>query len=171
MPLAIASQTDDAALKRRMALAGSSGPLAAFQNLRVVGIAMFACLGGLLYGYNQGVFSGMLDIVGCIVFNLLILCDNLGVLTMTAFGNHMGAYTTDSTKKGWLTSILELGAWFGTLYSGFLAEVLSRKYAILINTAIFILGVIIQCTAVSSSGANSILAGRFITGMGVGSLS
>uniref|UniRef100_A0A093V3N8 Quinate permease n=1 Tax=Talaromyces marneffei PM1 TaxID=1077442 RepID=A0A093V3N8_TALMA len=151
MPLAIASQTDDAALKRRMALAGSSGPLAAFQNLRVVGIAMFACLGGLLYGYNQGVFSG--------------------VLTMTAFGNHMGAYTTDSTKKGWLTSILELGAWFGTLYSGFLAEVLSRKYAILINTAIFILGVIIQCTAVSSSGANSILAGRFITGMGVGSLS
>lgn len=58
MPLAIASQTDDVALKRRMALAGSSGPLAAFQNLRVVGIAMFACLGGLLYGYNQGVFSG-----------------------------------------------------------------------------------------------------------------
>jgi MFS family permease len=95
----------------------------------------------------------------------------IGVLTMTAFGNHMGEYTTNSTKKGWLTSILELGAWFGTLYSGFLAEVLSRKYAILINTAIFILGVVIQCTAVSSSGANSILAGRFITGMGVGSLS
>lgn len=60
MPLAIASQTDDVALKRRMALAGSSGPMAAFHNLRVVGIAMFACLGGLLYGYNQGVFSGML---------------------------------------------------------------------------------------------------------------
>lgn len=51
---------EDAALKRRMALAGSSGPLAIFQNLRVVGIAMFACLGGLLYGYNQGVFSGTL---------------------------------------------------------------------------------------------------------------
>ncbi|RAO72431.1 uncharacterized protein BHQ10_008443 [Talaromyces amestolkiae] len=151
MPLAIASQTDDVALKRRMALAGSSGPMAAFHNLRVVGIAMFACLGGLLYGYNQGVFSG--------------------VLTMTAFGEHMGDYTTNSTKKGWLTSILELGAWFGTLYSGFLAEVLSRKYAILINTAIFILGVVIQCTAVTSSGPNSILAGRFITGMGVGSLS
>ena len=90
----------------------------------------------------------------------------------------MGSYITnqqtldwDTSKQGWLTSILELGAWFGTLYSGFLAEVLSRKYAILINTAIFILGVIIQCTAVTSSGASSILAGRFITGMGVGSLS
>lgn len=53
------SQTDDAALKRRLALARSTGPLAFFQNLRVVGIAAFACLGGLLYGYNQGVFSGV----------------------------------------------------------------------------------------------------------------
>ncbi|KAL1983778.1 hypothetical protein VTN96DRAFT_9864 [Rasamsonia emersonii] len=145
------SQTEDAALKRRLALARSTGPLAFFQNLRVVGIATFACLGGLLYGYNQGVFSG--------------------ILTMTSFGKHMGEYVADSTKKGWLTAILELGAWFGTLYSGFLAEVLSRKYSILVSTAIFILGVVIQCTAVSASGPKSILAGRFITGMGVGSLS
>jgi MFS family permease len=56
----------------------------------------------------------------------------------------MGVYVSNQTKKGWLTSILELGAWFGTLYSGFLAEIISRKYAILVNTAIFILGVIIQ---------------------------
>lgn len=90
---------------------------------------------------------------------------------MTSFKNHMGAYTSDSTKMGWLTSILELGAWFGTLYCGFLAEIISRKYAILVNTGVFILGVIIQCTAVTSSGHNSILAGRFIVGMGVGSLS
>jgi hypothetical protein len=34
--------------------------LALFQNLRVFGVACFACLGGLLYGYNQGVFSGVL---------------------------------------------------------------------------------------------------------------
>jgi MFS family permease len=90
---------------------------------------------------------------------------------MASFDNHMGVYTSNTTKKGWLTSILELGAWFGTLYSGFLAEVLSRKYAILVNTVIFVVGVVIQCTAITSSGANSILAGRFITGMGVGSLS
>ena len=76
----------------------------------------------------------------------------------------MGVYVTDQTKKGWLTSILELGAWFGTLYSGFLAEVLSRKYAILVNVTIFIIGVIVQATAVSG-GSSSILGGRFITGM------
>lgn len=77
----------------------------------------------------------------------------------------------NQTKKGWLTAILELGAWVGTLYSGFLAEIISRKYAILVNTAIFIIGVVVQCTAVTGVGASAILGGRFVTGMGVGSLS
>jgi hypothetical protein len=49
-----------AALARRKALSGASGPMALLKNLRVFGIACFACLGGLLYGYNQGVFSGVL---------------------------------------------------------------------------------------------------------------
>ncbi|KAF2643033.1 general substrate transporter [Massarina eburnea CBS 473.64] len=146
-----------AALVRQRALAVKSGPGALIKNLKVFGIACFACLGGLLYGYNQGVFSG--------------------VLTMTSFKEHMGNYIEDpetlkynSSKQGWLVSILELGAWLGTMYSGFLAEILSRKYAILVNVAIFILGVIIQTTSVAA-GHNAILAGRFITGMGVGSLS
>lgn len=72
---------------------------------------------------------------------------------MPAFEAHMGNYDTtnaeDQTRKGWLTSILELGAWFGTLLSGFLAETASRKYGILIATAVFILGVVIQTTAIS----------------------
>jgi MFS family permease len=73
--------------------------------------------------------------------------------------------TWNATKQGWLTSILELGAWFGTMYSGFLAETLSRKYAILVNVGVFIIGVIVQTTAITSSGHNSILGGRFVTGM------
>ncbi|KAE8445719.1 hypothetical protein EG329_012898 [Mollisiaceae sp. DMI_Dod_QoI] len=140
----------DAALMRRQAMMGKSGPAALIKNGRVFLIAMFACIGGLLYGYNQGVFSG--------------------VLTMPAFGRHMDDYISNTSKKGWLTSILELGAWLGSLLSGFMAEAASRKYGILIATAVFILGVVIQTTAISA-GHNSILAGRFITGMGVGSLS
>ena len=72
---------------------------------------------------------------------------------MQSFKNHMGEYDNDrkedQAKKGWLTSILELGAWLGTLLSGFMAEAASRKYGILIATAVFILGVVIQITAVS----------------------
>ena len=77
----------------------------------------------------------------------------------------MPDWTGDNTSRmGWLTSILELGAWFGTMYSGFLAEILSRKYSILINVFIFIIGVIIQTTAAAGGGHSSILGGRFITG-------
>jgi MFS family permease len=83
----------------------------------------------------------------------------------------MGSYIEDqetltwnSSKQGWLVSILELGAWLGTMYSGFLAEVLSRKYAILVNVAIFIIGVVVQTTAIAGSGHSSILGGRFVTG-------
>ena len=65
----------------------------------------------------------------------------------------MGEYdplddAADQTKKGWLTSILELGAWLGALLSGFVAEVLSRKYGIMVATAVFILGVLVQAVRV-----------------------
>lgn len=50
----------DAALHRRQALMGASGPAALVKNGRVFAIAAFACIGGVLYGYNQGMFSGVL---------------------------------------------------------------------------------------------------------------
>lgn len=121
---------------------GASGPRALIKNGKVFCIAMFACLGGVLYGYNQGMFGG--------------------ILAMPSFGRQTDGYIDNPTQKGWLTSILELGAWFGAVMSGFLAEVASRKYGILTATGVFILGVIVQITAISG-GHNEILAGRFIT--------
>lgn len=50
----------DAALKRRQKLMGASGPMALVKNFKVFRIAAFACIGGVLYGYNQGMFSGVL---------------------------------------------------------------------------------------------------------------
>ncbi|OTB02720.1 hypothetical protein M426DRAFT_61728 [Hypoxylon sp. CI-4A] len=144
----------DAALKRRQNMMGASGPMALVKNFKVFRIALFACIGGILYGYNQGMFSG--------------------VLAMPAFKAHMGDYdpfddSADQTKKGWLTAILELGAWIGTLLSGFIAETISRKYGVLVAVTVFVVGVVIQATA-QSGGYHVILGGRFVTGMGVGSL-
>ncbi|CAF9927986.1 MAG: hypothetical protein HETSPECPRED_006722 [Heterodermia speciosa] len=144
------SVVDGAALARRQALTGASGPVGLVKNFRVFCIACFACLGEFLYGYNQGVLSG--------------------ILTMTSFGTHMGSWVIDQTKKGWLTSIFELGAWVGCLYSGFIAETLSRKYAIILNVGIFIVGVIVQSMAVVT-GNSCILGGRFVTGLAIGALS
>lgn len=50
----------DAALNRRQALMGDSGARALLKNFRVFSLAAFACIGGVLYGYNQGMFSGVL---------------------------------------------------------------------------------------------------------------
>lgn len=77
----------------------------------------------------------------------------------------------DQSKKGWLTAILELGAWVGALSSSFIAEYFSRKFGIIIATGVFIVGVCIQTTAISGAGPSATLAGRFVTGMGVGSVS
>lgn len=52
--------TYDAALQRRQALMGASGARALVKNWKVFRIAAFACIGGILYGYNQGMFSGIL---------------------------------------------------------------------------------------------------------------
>ena len=74
----------------------------------------------------------------------------------------MDGYIDNPTKKGWLTSILELGAWLGAVLSGFIAEVCSRKYGVLIATVFFCLGVVIQISSIAG-GYQCILAGRFIT--------
>ena len=63
-------------------------------------------------------------------------------------GDYDSTNPADQTRKGWLTSILELGAWVGTLLSGFLAEQYSRKISIIIATGVFIIGVVVQATAV-----------------------
>ena len=72
-------------------------------------------------------------------------------------GNYDTSNPADQTRKGWLTSILELGAWVGTLFSGFLAEQYSRKISIVMATAVFIIGVVVQTTAVTYASLNHVL--------------
>ncbi|KAJ6576513.1 general substrate transporter [Mycena vulgaris] len=91
-----------------------------------------------------------------------------GVLNMHSFDNRMGDAVQDTGKKGWLVAILELGAWLGVLMTGYFADKLSRKYTIVLAVVVFCVGVIVQTTA---KGPPSIFGGRFITGLGVGSLS
>ncbi|KAH7099832.1 general substrate transporter [Auriculariales sp. MPI-PUGE-AT-0066] len=147
-----ADGTANAALLRRQALAGESGWAGLVHNRRVFALAVFASLGGLLYGYNQGVFSS--------------------VLGMHSFNVRMAEVVNDSGLKGkvirWFVAVLELGAWVGVLASGPLADIISRKRTIVLAVIVFIIGAIIQTCAMAP---DSIFAGRFIVGLGVGSLS
>lgn len=67
-----------------------------------------------------------------------------------------------------LDRILELGAWVGVLANGLLADRLGRKLATVIGVGVFTVGVIVQACA---EGPDYIYAGRFVTGLGVGTLS
>lgn len=80
----------------------------------------------------------------------------------------MASAVNNPGTKGWLVAILELGAWFGVLMTGYFADKLSRKYTIVLAVVVFIIGVIVQTAAKDPS---YIYGGRFVTGMGVGSLS
>jgi MFS family permease len=97
-------------------------------------------MGGLVYGYNQGMFGQ--------------------ILSMNNFQKASGvAGISNPTLAGLLTSILELGAWVGVLANGILADRLGRKLCVVLACVIFIIGVIVQ--AITRGGSYSyILGGR-----------
>lgn len=138
--------------QRRVQLAGKPGLKGLVANARTFAIAVFASLGGLVYGYNQGMFGS--------------------VQSMQSFAQATGIVkiVDQPVLQGLLTSILELGAWVGALANGYLADRFGRKGCVIIAVVVFCVGVIVQaCT--HGGNYHYILGGRFVTGIGVGSLS
>ncbi|KAJ5712883.1 uncharacterized protein N7483_010064 [Penicillium malachiteum] len=111
------------------------------QNKRCLALALFASLGGVLYGYNQGVFSE--------------------VQVMSDFEHRL--------RLQLLTGILELGAMLGSLMSSPLADKYSRKRSISAWCIVFVLGTALQVGA--TTDVSYIYAGRWFAGMGIGGLS
>lgn len=101
-----------------------------------------------MYGYQQGVLGQ--------------------ALVMPAFERSFPAIHNSSSATGWLTSILQLGGWIGALSSGVTSEVFSRKHTIFVGALWCILGSYL-CAGARSDGF--LFAGRFFTGLGVGTLS
>ncbi|KAJ5692397.1 hypothetical protein N7462_001820 [Penicillium macrosclerotiorum] len=116
-------------------------------NPYLCGVASFSTLGGLLFGYDQGVISG--------------------VITMESFGARFPRIFSDSSFKGWFVSTLLLAAWFGSLINGPVADRIGRKVSINLAVIIFVIGSAIQCGAVDIP---MIFAGRAIAGLAVGML-
>lgn len=70
-------------------------------------------------------------------------------------------------NTGFMTGMLELGAFIGCLLFPYLADKISRKWGISVATGFFCVGAIIQT---ASQNYDSLVAGRFIGGIGVGTL-
>lgn len=67
-----------------------------------------------------------------------------------------------------MTSVLELGAWIGTLVNGVLADWLGRRVTVVVACVVFTVGVIVQAL---TTNKDYIISGRFVTGIGVGAFS
>lgn len=102
-----------------------------------------ATLGSFLFGYQTAVISGALPFLAT-------------------------EFSMSAAAEGFVVSMVLLGALFGVLFSGMIADRYGRKKAILLPAALFTLGTAIVC---SSHSVLVFLIGRFITGTAVGLIS
>ncbi|KAH9920932.1 MFS monosaccharide transporter [Fomitopsis serialis] len=124
---------------------GPKGLTGLLHNSYALGCATFVSIGGLLFGYDQGVIAN--------------------VLVMKDFTERwpIGAW-----EKGVMTAVLELGSLVGALAAGVLADRVSRRMAIVLACVVFCVGSAFQCGADSLA---HLVVGRAIGGLGVGALS
>lgn len=97
-------------------------------------------LSGVLFGYDQGVISG-------------------------AISGMRKEFSLSSTMVEVVTSWVTLGALFGALVAGGLADRLGRRTAILLAAALFTVGALGEALA---PGTAVLVAGRLVVGFGVG---
>lgn len=125
---------------------GPDGIRGLMGNSYVFGAAFLASLGGFSFGYDQGVIS---------IINVMEQFQDVFPQTKTAFGTSL------------MTAMLLLGAFIGCIFMPYLADRISRKWALTVVVIIFDIGAIIQTAAQSYS---ALVVGRAIGGIGVGTL-
>ncbi|ORY32625.1 and other transporter-domain-containing protein [Naematelia encephala] len=108
----------------------------------VWGLVGSASIAGLLFGYDTGVISGTLVIIG----------------------TDLGGTLTDWQKE-MITSSTTLGALIGGLAAGSLSDIVGRRPIIALANVVFIGGAICQA---GSHTVSSMVVGRLIVGLGVG---
>lgn len=74
-------------------------------------------------------------------------------------------FVVGSITRTLLVSVLMAGAFFGALISGPLADFIGRKRSIVLGTAVYIFGSIIQTAA---DGTGLMITGRVISGVSIG---
>lgn len=125
---------------------GPQGIRGLFGSPYVSGAALLASMGGFSFEYDQGVIS---------IINVVDQFHDAFPQTVSPFG------------KSFMTGMLLLGAFVGCIFMPYLADKLSRKWALTVVAVIFNIGAIMQTAAPNYA---VLVAGRTIGGVGVGTL-
>ncbi|OQE26378.1 hypothetical protein PENSTE_c005G09144 [Penicillium steckii] len=99
-----------------------------------------------LYGYDQGVFSGV-------------------VISQDFLRLHQLEGPSKTTLLGTVAAIYDVGCFLGSIFAYWLGERLGRKNTVLLGTAIMSTGALLQAASYS---LGQMLAGRIIAGIGNG---
>ncbi|KAG9232891.1 putative glucose transporter rco-3 [Amylocarpus encephaloides] len=136
------------ALKKPEGVPGRSWP--------AIAVGMFVAFGGVLFGYDTGTIGGILAMrFWRDTFSTGYMVD--GQLEITA------------NETSLIVSILSAGTFFGALTAAPMADVLGRRWALIVSAGVvFNLGVILQTAA---TAIPMFVAGRFFAGYGVGLIS
>ncbi|KAI1924571.1 Ribulose bisphosphate carboxylase large chain [Ophidiomyces ophidiicola] len=108
--------------------------------------SVFVSLGVFLFGYDQGVMSG--------------------IITGPFFKDYFNQPTR--AEIGTMVAILEVGAFISSLCVGKIGDIIGRRRTILYGSIVFFIGGALQTFA---TGIPMMLVGRIIAGLGVGALS
>ncbi|KAF2200467.1 sugar transporter [Delitschia confertaspora ATCC 74209] len=112
-------------------------------NIIILGIAAHVSLAGLLYGLDTGSIGP--------------------IIAMTQFHNTIQPLT--STQQGIFTASILISASISSLLTGYIANWLSRRYAILSGGVLSLIGTVISASAFSFA---QLIVARLITGVGMG---
>lgn len=113
-------------------------------------ITIVATTDFLLFGYDQGVMSGIISAPAFV----------------TAFPEVEG----DSTYEGFVVAIYAVGCFLGAVFIFLFGDKLGRRNSIFLGASVMIIGVIIQIAAIPVGGGATaqFIVGRAITGVGNG---
>ena len=112
-------------------------------------VSTIATMGFLLFGYDQGVMSG--------------------IISAKAFNDIFTATKGNDTMQALVTAVYELGCLFGAIWALFMGDTMGRRWMIITGATIMIIGVIIQVTAfVGHIPLAQFIIGRIVTGVGNG---
>ncbi|KAJ7795694.1 putative MFS sugar transporter [Mycena olivaceomarginata] len=112
----------------------------------------------LLFGYDNGVAGGLLDLPAWV--ELFPEIDTVN--TTGAQKKH------NSHIQGTVVAVYTLGALFGALSCALIGDWLGRRRTIMLGTVVTSIGSILQCSTFSFA---QLIIGRFITGLGLGAIS
>lgn len=136
-------------IKKPEHVAGSAAP--------AIVIGCFVAFGGVLFGYDTGTIGGILG--------MHYWRKRFSTGYINPKDNFPDVTASQSSE---IVSILSAGTFFGALASAPIADLVGRKFAMMIDTLVFTFGVILQTI---STDIPLFVAGRFFAGFGVGLLS